>query len=57
MRFIAGGRGDRPEHCFSSPVGRMVMTRTATGYSMAAPEPAVLTARQVLAAQYGLTLS
>ena len=56
VRFIAGGRGDRPLHCFSGPVGRMVMTRTAPGYSMAAPEPAVLTARQVLAAQYGLTL-
>ena len=56
MRFVGGGRSDRPAHGFVGPVGRTVMTKVQAGYSMAAPEPAVLAARQVLAAQYGITL-
>ena len=57
MRFVGGGRADRPAHGFIGPVGRTVMTKVQAGYSMAAPEPAVLAARQVLAAQYGVALS
>lgn len=56
MRFVGGGRVDRPAHGFVGPVGRTVMTKVQAGYSMSAPEPAVLVARQVLAAQYGLTM-
>ena len=56
MRFVGGGRIDRPAHGFIGPVGRAVMTKVQAGYSMAAPEQAVLAARQVLAAQYGITL-
>lgn len=57
MRFVGGGRADRPAHGFIGTVGRTVMTKAQAGYSMAAPEPAVLTARQVLAAQYGVALT
>lgn len=57
MRFVGGGRIDRPAHGFIGPVGRTVMTKVQAGYSMAAPEPAVLVARQVLAVQYGVTLA
>ena len=56
MRFVGGGRIDRPAHGFIGPVGRTVMTKVQAGYSMAAPESAVLAARQVLAAQYGVVL-
>ena len=57
MRFVGGGRIDRPAHGFIGSVGRTVMTKVQAGYSMAAPEPAVLAARQELAAQYGVALS
>ena len=57
MRFVGGGRGDRPAHGFIGPVGRIIMTKVQSGYSMAAPEPAVLAARQVLGAQYGVVLT
>lgn len=57
MRFVGGGRIDRPAHGFIGPVGRAVMTKVQAGYNMTSPEPAVITTRQVLAAQYGLTMA
>ena len=57
MRLVGGGRVDRSDHGFIGPVGRTVMTKVQSGYDMTSPEPAVLSTRQVLASQYGVTLA
>ena len=57
VNVSAGPRSDLPAHGFNGPVGRCVSVIMAAGFSATAPEPDVLAARQMLAAQYGITLA
>lgn len=55
-RNVGGGRDDRDDQGFNGLIGRCISVVIAPAKSAADPEQAVLVARQVLAAQYGITL-
>ena len=50
------GTGTGSARAYAGLIGRCISVIIAPGYTAAAPEPAVLVARQTLAAQYGITL-
>lgn len=56
-KWIGGGRVDRDAHGFDGRLGRCVSVVMDPDHSATNPEPAVLLARQTLAAQYGIALA
>lgn len=56
VQTFAGGDIDVPSHGYTGPVGRCISVIVDPAHSATNLEPAVLAARQTLAAQYGIAL-